>query len=84
MKISDIEESNFYKIPKSIYELDLNSIDREVYMLCNIGNKEFIEKYILVHVPAKLAKGIYTDEEIKKEIEDHINPKTNSDYKNKH
>ena len=34
IKISDIEESNFYKMPKSIYELDLNSIDREVYMLC--------------------------------------------------
>ena len=34
IKVSDIEESNYYKIPKSIYELDLNSIDREVYMLC--------------------------------------------------
>ena len=34
IKISDIEESNYYKMPKSIYELDLNSIDREVYMLC--------------------------------------------------
>ena len=34
IKVSDIEESNYYKMPKSIYELDLNSIDREVYMLC--------------------------------------------------
>ena len=34
IKVSDIEESNYYKIPKSIYELDLNPVDREVYMLC--------------------------------------------------
>ena len=34
IKISDIEESNFYKMPKSIYELDLKSIEREIYMIC--------------------------------------------------
>lgn len=34
LKITDIEESNFYKMPKSIYDLPLSSIDREIYMLC--------------------------------------------------
>lgn len=34
IKISDIEESNFYKMPKSIYELDLKPVEREVYMVC--------------------------------------------------
>ena len=34
IKVSDIEESNYYKMPKAIYELDLKPIDREVYMLC--------------------------------------------------
>ena len=34
IKISDIEESNFYKMPKPIYELDLKSIEREIYMIC--------------------------------------------------
>ena len=29
----------------------------------------------------ELAKGVYTDEEIKKEIREHKNPKTNRDYK---
>ena len=29
----------------------------------------------------KLAKGVYTNEEIKKEIREHKNPKTNRDYK---
>ena len=47
----------------------------------NIGDKEFLKKYILIAVPHKLAKGIYSDEEIVKEIEEHRNPKTNSDYK---
>ena len=46
----------------------------------NMGDKSFIELEHLVPVPVKLAKGIWTDEEIKKEIEFHINPKTNSDY----
>ena len=47
----------------------------------NISDKEFLKKYILIVVSQKLAKGIYSDEEIKKEIEEHKNPKTNSDYK---
>ena len=47
----------------------------------NIGNKDFLEKYILQGVPYKLAKGVYTNEEIKKEIREHKNPKTNRDYK---
>ena len=34
IKVSEIEESNYYKIPKAIYELDLKPIDREVYMMC--------------------------------------------------
>ena len=34
IKVSDIEESNYYKMPKAIYELDLKPIDREVYMMC--------------------------------------------------
>ena len=34
LKITDIEESNFYKMPKSIYELELKALDREVYMMC--------------------------------------------------
>ena len=34
IKINDIEESNFFKMPKSIYELDLKSVEREVYMIC--------------------------------------------------
>ena len=44
----------------------------------NISDKELC---ILIVVSQKLAKGIYSDEEIKKEIEEHKNPKTNSDYK---
>ena len=35
IKIDDIEKSNFYKMPKKIYELDnLKPVDRELYMLC--------------------------------------------------
>ena len=34
IKVSDIEESNYYKMPKAIYQLDLKPIDREVYMMC--------------------------------------------------
>ena len=34
IKIDDVEQSNFFKMPKSIYELDLKPIEREVYMLC--------------------------------------------------
>ena len=34
IKIEDIEESNFYKMPKSLYEMNLKPIDREVYMMC--------------------------------------------------
>ena len=29
----------------------------------------------------ELAKGVYTDEEIEKEIREHKNPKTNRDYR---
>ena len=29
----------------------------------------------------ELAKGVYTNEEIKKEIREHKNPKTNRDYR---
>ena len=48
-----------------------------------MGDKSFIELEHLIPVPAKLAKGIWTEEEIRNEIEFHINPKTNSDYKNR-
>ena len=34
IKIDDIEENNFYKMPKKIYEFDLKPVDRELYMLC--------------------------------------------------
>ena len=34
IKLSDVEESNYYKMPKAIYKLDLKPIDREVYMMC--------------------------------------------------
>ena len=34
VKIDSIEQSNFYKMPKKIYEYDLKPVDRELYMLC--------------------------------------------------
>ena len=34
IKIDDVEKSNFYKMPKKIYEFDLKPVDRELYMLC--------------------------------------------------
>ncbi len=34
LKIENVERSNFYKMPKKIYEYDLKPIDRELYMLC--------------------------------------------------
>ena len=34
VKINSIEQSNFYKMPKKIYEYDLKPVDRELYMLC--------------------------------------------------
>ena len=34
LKIENVEQSNFYKMPKKIYEYDLKPIDRELYMLC--------------------------------------------------
>ena len=34
IKIDDVEKTNFYKMPKKIYEFDLKPVDRELYMLC--------------------------------------------------
>lgn len=34
LKIENIEPSNYYKMPKKIYEYDLKPIHRELYMLC--------------------------------------------------
>ena len=34
LKIENVEQSNFYKMPKKIYEFKLKPIHREVYMLC--------------------------------------------------
>lgn len=34
IKIEDIEESSFYKMPKNLYEMNLKPIDRELYMMC--------------------------------------------------
>ena len=34
IKIDNIEESNFYKMPKKIYDFKLKPVDRELYMLC--------------------------------------------------
>ena len=45
------------------------------------SNKDLIERYHLTPVPFKLAKGVYTDEEIQKEITEHKNPKKHSDYR---
>jgi len=55
---------------------------REMHNLChNRGNKYVLEKYHITPVPEKLAIGTYTAEEIKKEIVEHKNPKTNSEYR---
>ncbi len=34
LKIENVEQSNFYKMPKKIYEFELKPIHRELYMLC--------------------------------------------------
>ena len=34
IKIDDVEKTNFYKMPKKIYEFGLKPVDRELYMLC--------------------------------------------------
>ena len=34
IKIDDVEKTNFYKMPKKIYEFGLKLVDRELYMLC--------------------------------------------------
>jgi hypothetical protein len=66
------------------YALDLLVVPvcREVHNYFHSkGNKTMLEKYMLTPVPEKLARGIFTDAEIDKEILEHKNPKTNSDYK---
>jgi len=34
LKIENVEQSNFYKMPKKIYEFKLKPVHRELYMLC--------------------------------------------------
>ena len=66
------------------YEKDLLvvPVSREVHNAFHSrGNKYMLDKYIITPVPAKLAKGKYSAEEINREIAEHKNPKTNSDYK---
>ena len=35
IKIDDVEITNFFKMPKKIYDFDLKPVDRELYMLCS-------------------------------------------------
>lgn len=35
IKIDDVEVTNFFKMPKKIYDFDLKPVDRELYMLCS-------------------------------------------------
>jgi len=73
--------SRKYK-PEYAKDLLVIPVCREMHNLChNKGNRYVLEKYNIVPVPEKLALGAYTQDEINKEIKEHINPKTNSDYK---
>ena len=40
-----------------------------------------MKKRIIIKDRNKLAKGVYANEEIEKEIREHKNPKTNRDYR---
>ena len=35
IKIDDVEITNFFKMPKKIYNFNLKPVDRELYMLCS-------------------------------------------------
>ena len=70
--------------PSYAKELLVIPVCREYHNLFHSkGNKEMLEKYHISPVPEKLALGSYTPEEIKKEIENHKNPKKHESFKKK-
>lgn len=61
---------------KNVEELLVLPLDREYHDLVDYkGDPWLINKYHLTPVPHKLASGVYTDEEIQAEIENHKNPR---------